>query len=107
MKISNIFENIPQTLKEELIENILVNNNFKVERIISEAHASPKEFWYDQPTNEFIYLVSVSAAIMFEDHSVKTLKTGDYLVIEAGKKHRVEWTDKKSKTIWLTIHYKK
>ena len=107
MKISNIFENIPPNLKEELNENILVDNNFKVERIISEAHSSPKDFWYDQPTNEFIYIVAGSAGIMFADQSVKTLNPGDYLVIEAGKKHRVEWTDKNSKTIWLTIHYKK
>ena len=105
MKISNIFENIPQNLKEELIENILVDKNFKVERIISEAHSSPIDFWYNQPTNEFIYLVSGSAGIMFEDRSVRTLKPGDYFVIEAGKKHRVEWTDTESKTIWLTIHY--
>jgi cupin 2 domain-containing protein len=33
------------------------------------------------------------------------LKTGDYLNIASHVKHRVEWTDSSSETIWLAVHY--
>ncbi|MBL1213358.1 MAG: cupin domain-containing protein [Ignavibacteriae bacterium] len=106
MEINNLFENIPPKLDEEIIEKILTADNFKVERIISECHSSPKNFWYDQSANEFVLLLKGSACINFENGSSKILKPGDYLIIKAHDKHRVEWTDKNVKTIWLTIHYK-
>jgi cupin 2 domain-containing protein len=105
MKIANIFEDIPNELKEEIIQNILVTDNFRIERIVSECHATPPEYWYDQATNEFVLLISGSAGIMFEDRKIRKLRPGDYLIIEAHKKHRVEWTDLNIKTVWLTIHY--
>ncbi len=106
MNIKNIFSNLPQNIDEEMVDNILTTDKFIVERIISECHSSPKDFWYDQDTNEFMLLVSGSAGIMFEDGEVHKLIPGDYLIIEAHKKHRVDYTDSKMKTVWLTIHYK-
>ena len=105
MEINNIFSNVPQKFEKEIIQEILKTDKFSVERIISECHSSPKDYWYDQETNEFVLLISGSAGIMFEDKELKTLNPGDYLLIEAHKKHRVDWTDSKTKTVWLTIHY--
>jgi cupin 2 domain-containing protein len=105
-KINNLFENIPAKLDDEFVENILITENFKVERIVSECHSAPENFWYDQPDNEFVLLIKGSACIGFENGINQILKPGDHLIINAHEKHRVEWTDKEVKTVWLTIHYK-
>jgi cupin 2 domain-containing protein len=47
-----------------------------------------------------------SAGLRFEgEANVKVLSEGDYILIPAGAKHRVEWTSKDHATIWLAIHY--
>lgn len=102
----NIFAEIPDTLPEEVFEKITEGKDFFVERIISDGHISPPNFWYDQETNEFVMLMSGSAKISYDDGNSFSLSAGDYLIIPAHQKHRVEETDKAQKTIWLAIHYK-
>lgn len=101
----NIFENIPVDLKEEFFEELINSEHFKLERIISEGHSSPPNFWYDQDKNEFVMLLSGSAEIVLENEEKVNLAPGDYLIIPAHKKHRVERTDTKTKTFWIAIHY--
>jgi cupin 2 domain-containing protein len=36
---------------------------------------------------------------------LKVLSEGDYVLILARVKHRVEWTNKDHATIWLAVHY--
>ena len=103
--INNLFKNIPGEIKEELFEEILNGKEFKVERIISEGHKSPDNFWYNQDENELVFLLKGSAEIEFEDSKVELLP-GDYVNIHAHKKHRVSRTDDSQKTVWLAIHYK-
>lgn len=103
--MKNIFEDVPENLSTEFFENIISSENFRLERIISEGHSSPPDFWYDQEKNEFVLLLTGSAVISFEDNSFVELKPGDYIIIPAHKKHRVEKTDSISKTIWLALHY--
>ena len=105
MDIQNIFENIPAELKEEFFEEIISNNNFKLERIVSEGHSSPDEFWYDQDKNEFVILLTGSATIEFENELSIDLKPGDYIIIPEHKKHRISKTDAHEKTFWLALHY--
>jgi cupin 2 domain-containing protein len=33
------------------------------------------------------------------------LNPGDYVLIPAHKRHRVEWTDRAVKTVWLALHW--
>ncbi|MCX6168902.1 MAG: cupin domain-containing protein [Ignavibacteriales bacterium] len=101
----NIFENLPDNFKEEFFEDILSTNDFKLGRIISEGHSSPDNFWYDQRKNEFILLLSGSAKVSFDNGKKFELKPGDYLIINAHQKHRVDGTDPLEKTFWLTLHY--
>ena len=103
--VKNIFENLPAELKEEFFEEILSAKDFKLERIISEGHASPPNFWFDQDKNEFVLLLKGKARLSFEDSGKLELNSGDYLIIKAHQKHRVDWTDPNQKTFWLTIHY--
>ena len=101
----NIFKNIPSKLKDELFEDILTDKNFKIERIVSYGHASKDYFWYDQDKNEWLIVLQGEAKIMFEDKSEISLKKGDTLNIKAHQKHKVTYTSKDEKTIWLAVHY--
>ena len=43
--------------------------------------------------------------LLFENDEQTILSAGDYIIIHAHKKHRVEWTDPETETIWLAIYY--
>ena len=103
--IKNIFDNIPSNIPKEIIDTLIDSDQIKVERIISKGHVSPKDFWYDQDKNEFVILLEGSVKLLFENDEQIILSAGDYIIIPAHKKHRVEWTDPKTETIWLTIFY--
>jgi len=46
------------------------------------------------------------AGLRFADEpEVRVLGPGDWLVIPAGRPHRVEWTDPREPTVWLALHY--
>ncbi len=103
---NNIFTNIPLTIKEELFEKLINGKNFFLERIISDGHASPENFWYDQEQNEFIMLLSGGAELFYDNGKSFKLKPGDYMIIPSHQKHRVNKTSVNEKTIWLALHYK-
>lgn len=103
--MNNLFKNIPNDLKEELFESIIENESFKLEKIISEAHASPPNFWYDQDKREFVLLLQGNAQLSFQDGEIVKLNPGDYFIIEKHRKHRVDWTSAIEKTVWLALHY--
>jgi cupin 2 domain-containing protein len=78
----------------------------RIERIVSTGQASPPGFWYDQPWTEWVLLLAGAAGLLFEDEPTpRPLKAGDYLLIPAGQRHRVEWTDATQPTVWLAVHY--
>ncbi len=105
MQNSNIFASIPKNLKEELFEEIISNEDVKIERIISWGHCSAKDEWYDQEKNEWVILLQGEAVLSFENEDDVRLKNGDYINIPAHKKHKVSWTLPNSETIWLCIFY--
>jgi len=105
IEVRNIYDNVPEDLSKEFFEDIILNENFRLERIISKAHFSPEGFWYDQSQNEFVLLLSGSAEILFENNYSVKLKPGDYLIIPAHVKHRVEKTDSEKLTYWLTLYF--
>jgi len=100
----NLFENVPKELPEELVEVIAEGSNVRIERIVSDGHASPDGFWYDQDQNEWVLLLSGSAALEFEGRTVD-MKAGDHMLIPARRKHRVVSTSDNGKTIWLAVFY--
>jgi cupin 2 domain-containing protein len=88
---SSLFEHIPEALSEEWITVLEQNHAVRIERIVSDGQASPDGFWYDQEEDEWVLLVRGSAVLAFEDETVE-LRPGDYLLIPAHRKHRVEST---------------
>ncbi len=101
----NIFHEIPGALSEELFQNLAECGNVRIERIVSDGQATPEGTWYDQSWDEWVILLSGSAGLFFEgDDQPRHLVPGDHILIPAGCRHRVEWTDQTQKTIWLAVH---
>ncbi len=108
MKLSNIFNNIPKHLPQELTQNLWRTRQVTVERIVSRGHCSAKGFWYDQSWDEWVLLLSGKARIEFKDEPELTqLGPGDHLLIPAHVQHRVAWTEPRTDTIWLAVHLNK
>jgi cupin 2 domain-containing protein len=105
MGLKNIFESIPDHLEEEICEVLVQSDHVTIERIISKGHKSPESGWYDQEKNEWVVVLKGEAIISFENGKETTLKVGSHLHLPAHKKHKVSWTDPKTETIWLAIHY--
>jgi len=102
---TNIFADIPAQLPEELLECVLKKNNIVIERIVSKGHVTPPRQWYDQTEDEWVILLQGQANLLFEKNQrLVKLTPGDYLLIPAHTKHRVEWTLPDFNTIWLAVH---
>ena len=101
----NIFTDIPRPLPEELYESILKRAHVRIERIISRGHITPAGQWYDQDDDEWVMLMQGRATILYE-HGLQsiTLNPGDYVLIPAHTRHRVDWTLPNTDTVWLAIH---
>jgi cupin 2 domain-containing protein len=103
---ANLFDNIPLLLPEELIQTLAESGAVRIERIVSDGHATPPGEWYEQNWNEWVLLISGGATLLFDsDAAPLVLCPGDYLMIPAGCRHRVERTDPDQKTIWLAVHF--
>ena len=103
---NNLFSDIPPEFKEELFETILKRETFRIERIVSHGHSSPEGFWYDQDENEWVVLLQGMAGIEFPDGSTSELSKGEYIFLEAHRKHRVSFTSSDPACIWLAVFWK-
>ena len=98
MKAQDLLCGIPADLSEELCTIILQANNLRVERIVSQGHASPLGFWYDQEEDEWIIVLEGSATLQFDGEAEPVkLRRGSYLNIPAHTRHRIAWTDPNQK----------
>jgi cupin 2 domain-containing protein len=105
--VTNLFATISPEVPEEIFEILLEAGNFRLERIVSNGQGTPPGEWYDQDTHEWVALLSGSAALSFADEpEPRVLRPGDYLLIPAHRRHRVEWTDPGTPTVWLALHYR-
>lgn len=102
--VKNIFDDLPQALPKEVVETLISAADVRIERIISHGHASPADFWYNQPENEWVIVLQGSARLQFEDRMVE-MQPGDFINIPAFGKHRVDWTTPDEPTVWLGVRY--
>lgn len=102
----NLFDGIPSALREELFQTLAESGTIRVERIVSNGHATPAGEWYDQEWDEWVLLVSGGATLLFDDEAPPLIMIpGDHVIIPANYRHRVERTDTEQKTIWLAVHF--
>jgi len=104
--MANLFAPTPAEIPEEIFQVLLETGNFRLERIVSAGQATPPGEWCDQDANEWVALLTGAAGLRFEDEAEpRALSPGDYLLIPAHRRHRVEWTDPAQPTVWLALHY--
>ena len=102
--IANLFE-LPECLTvEEVFEVLARGRNLKIERIVSNGHSTPEGQWYDQKTDEWVGLLQGEAQLRYGDGATQQLRAGDWILIPAHLKHRVDRTSQSPPCIWLAIH---
>jgi cupin 2 domain-containing protein len=104
----NIFADLtaPTASGDEQFEVLLTQPGVRIERIISNGHASPRDFWYEQDWDEWVIVLSGEARLRFEEEAdARALAAGDYVFIPAKVRHRVDWTRRDQATMWLAVHF--
>ena len=104
--MSNLFGDLPASLPEELVEILAESPHVRIERIVSTGHASPAGFWYDQAEDEWVVVLQGEARLLFDgDDEPMLMRRGDHVLIQAHRRHRVEWTTAKQPTVWLAVSF--
>jgi cupin 2 domain-containing protein len=103
----NLLRDIPDARAGEITDTLVARPDLRIERIVSLGQASPSGFWYDQAETEWVLLLVGAARLRFADEpEPRLLGPGDWVEIEAHRRHRVEWTDPAQPTVWLAVFYR-
>lgn len=88
---------------DEEFHALLEGGKFRLERIVSHGQPTPEGQWYDQERPEWVLLAQGTARLVFEGGAAADLAEGDYLLIPAHTRHRVESVS--SDAVWLALHF--
>ncbi len=106
MNAGNLFADLPTDNSAETIEQLLKTDHLVLERIVSFGQATPPGQWLDQDRPEWVVLLQGSAGLLIQGESEpRVLRPGNYVLIPAHTRHRVEWTHGDQPTIWLALHH--
>lgn len=105
MTTHNIFEIPPILPSAEIFESLVDTEQILIEKIISTGQVTPPGEWYDQNRSEWVIVLQGVGELGYEDGSRIQLTPGDYLLIPAHQKHRVEYTSTEPPCIWLAIFF--
>lgn len=100
---TNLLADLPTAAADEDVATILARPGCRIERIVSHGHVTPPERPYCQPHDEWV-LVLAGAARLDVEGVEHALGPGDHLLVRAGARHRVTFTDPSRPTIWLAVH---
>lgn len=103
IKTGNLFSPVKKS-DDEYLEILMsgASSSLRVERIVSQGHKSPSDFWYDQNECEFAAVIQGSAVLEFEDGKL-TMNAGDWVIIPEHVRHRVDFTSEEPQCVWLTV----
>lgn len=87
----------------ETFRTLLNLPGIRIEQIVSNGQPSEEGFWYDQNNPEWVMLVRGEAVLRFDPGGDVPLKTGDFLLIAAHTRHRVESVS--DDAVWLALHF--
>lgn len=103
MAPNNLFKLQEKLPPEEYTEVLAAKPGMRIERIISSGQISPADFWYDQPEDEWVAVLQGKGILQWQDGSRQELFPGDWLLIPAHKKHRVDYTSAEPPCVWLAV----
>jgi cupin 2 domain-containing protein len=89
---------------EELFERVVGGDDVLVERIVSAGHVTEAGSWLVGERDEWVVLLEGEAELAFSDGSRVLLEPGDYVLIPARERHRVESTRADPPCVWLAVH---
>ena len=90
----------------EAVRALVETGALRLERIVSHGHVTPPGTWSDQSRPEWVVLLSGAARLRFEGEPAgHELEPGDWCLIPAHCRHRVEWTAPDAPTVWLALHF--
>lgn len=101
--MTNLFASLPAAATAEETSVLLERAGLRIERIASFGHCSPPGFWYDQEQDEWVLVVRGTATLRRADGTTEDLAAGDFRLIPARERHRVERTG--PDTLWLAVHF--
>ena len=105
--MTNLFDDVPRELPAERIDVLLETPTLRLERIVSTGHATPPGEWYDEDRDEWVVVLRGRARLRIEGEAAdRALGVGDHLLLRAHVRHRVEWTDPTTPTVWLALYYR-
>jgi len=104
-KSENLLQALPDATQGEIFEALVNTDTVLIERIVSHGQASAPDHWYEQPRAEWVLVLQGAARLQWEDGSLVALTAGDHMLIPAGRRHRVDWTDPASRTVWVAVHF--
>jgi len=99
--VKNLLESAPSS--EETFRTLLNIPGIRLQQIVSNGCPSAEGFWYDQNHPEWVLLAQGSALLRFDPGGDVALKPGDFLLIPARSRHRVEEVSRDA--IWLALHF--
>ena len=103
----NLLSPLPKPDADERVDALLTGPGLRIERIVSRGQASPPGFWYDQTEAEWVVVLAGAARLRFEDEAeARRLEPGDWVDIAPHCRHRVDWTDPATPTVWLAVFYR-
>lgn len=107
MRSGNLFDDLPgEAATEEVMATLQEEPGFRLVRIVSTGQATPEGEWYDQDEAEWVMVARGRAALLIQgEAAARVLEAGDYVLIPAHVRHRVEWTDPHEPTVWLALHF--
>jgi len=105
LPVTNLLALPRERLSDEVFETLLQRPGLRVERIISSGQSTPPGEWYDQAWDEWVLLIAGAASLQLEGESEpRLLQPGDFLMLPAHCRHRVERTAAGEPTVWLALH---
>jgi cupin 2 domain-containing protein len=102
--LGNFFQIAPGESGHEQATALLSTEALRIERIVSRGQPSPAGFWYDQENPEWVVLLKGSATLQTEGEADLLLSAGDYLLIPARLRHRVQSVS--DDALWLAVHFR-
>jgi cupin 2 domain-containing protein len=101
-----LLHDLPTTLAEEQVDELLRRPNLRIERIVSTGQSSAETSWYDQAEHEWVIVLSGRAKLRYKDDDAEVeLAPGDAALIPAHTKHQVAWTTTDEPTVWLAFFW--
>lgn len=104
-KIGNLLQALPDAAQGEVFQALVDSGAVLIERIVSQGQASAPDFWYEQARAEWVLVLQGAARLQWDDGSLLALAAGDHVLIPAGRRHRVDWTEPAVPTVWVAVHF--